>query len=198
VLWSPDTPRRGAGDGNRARVGTGSRSADAKELEARVENIVSSELGGCEGKAHVVGIGEVDLVVIPAIAEVGEDVAAAGRGGFERVGAEHPVAEVDDVDVLLNEDVAGESAVPEPVAQAIFVRAFAFALFLSRGGRVVVTGGGDDFADGAGLEFFVECGDGRSVATLEPYVHALIGLDARGYLEACFACMMSMPTGFSQ
>jgi hypothetical protein len=37
------------------------------------------------------------------------------------MGAEHPVAEVDDVDVLLDQDVSGESAIPEPVAQAVFI-----------------------------------------------------------------------------
>ena len=49
---------------------------------------------------------------------MGEDVAAAGGDGFEGMRAEHPVADVDDVDVLLDQDVAGEGAVPEPVAQA--------------------------------------------------------------------------------
>ena len=69
----------------------------------------------------VVGVGEVDLVVVPAIAGVGEDVAASGGGGLERVSAEEPVAEVDDVDVLFDEDVAGEGTVPEPVAEAVLV-----------------------------------------------------------------------------
>jgi len=32
---------------------------------------------------------------------------------------ERQVAEVDDVDVLLDEDVAGEGTVPEPVAEAV-------------------------------------------------------------------------------
>ena len=61
---------------------------------------------------NVAGIGVVDLVVIPAIAKVGENVAAAGSGGFERMRAQHPVAQVDDVDVLLDQDVAGKRAIP--------------------------------------------------------------------------------------
>ena len=133
---------------------------------------------------HIIGIGVIDLVVIPAVAEVGEDVAAAGRGSFERVRAEHPVAEIDDVDVLFDEDVAGEGAIPEPVAQAVFVGAFAFALLLSGRGRVVVTRGGDDFADGAGLDLFVKCGDGWSVAALEAHIDTLIGLDAFSNFES--------------
>ena len=69
----------------------------------------------------VAGIGEVDLVVVPAVAGVGEDVAASGGGGLERMSAEQPVAEIDDVDVLLDQDVSGERAIPEPVAQAVLV-----------------------------------------------------------------------------
>ncbi len=52
------------------------------------------------------GISEVHLVVVPAVAGVGEDVAASGGCGFEGMSAEQPVAEVDDVDVLLDQDVS--------------------------------------------------------------------------------------------
>ena len=79
----------------------------------------------------VAGIGEVDLVVVPAVAVVGEDIAAAGGSGLERVSAEEPVAEVDDVDVLLDQDVAGERAIPEPVAQAVLVGGRAPVRFFS-------------------------------------------------------------------
>ncbi len=46
-----------------------------------------------------------------------DSVAAACCCGFDGVSTDDPVAEVDDVDVLLDEDIAGEDAVPEPVAQ---------------------------------------------------------------------------------
>ncbi len=55
---------------------------------------------------HVFGVSEIYLVVIPAIAGVGQDVASSGCCCFERVSAEQPVAEIDDVDVLFHEDVA--------------------------------------------------------------------------------------------
>ena len=129
------------------------------------------------------GVGEVDLVVIPAVAGVGEDVAASGGGGFERVGAEHPVAEVDDVDVLLHQDVSGEGAIPEPVAQAVLVGRGAGVDFFFRCGRVVVAGDGGDFAQRAGFDFFRDGGDGRRAAALEADVDALRGLDALGDFE---------------
>ena len=110
-----------AGDLQWAGVGNGRRTVGAEELQSCVEVAVGAELGGRKGEVDVVGIGEVDLVVVPAVAVVGEDVAAAGRGGLERMSAEHPIAEVDDVNILLDENVAGEGAIPEPVAQPVLV-----------------------------------------------------------------------------
>jgi hypothetical protein len=43
---------------------------------------------------------------------------AAGAGSFQRMGFEDPVANVDDVNVLFHDDVAGKSAVVDPIAQA--------------------------------------------------------------------------------
>ena len=89
------------------------------------------KLRGRKRKVHVAGIGEVDLVVIPAVAVVGENVASPGRGRFQRVRAHHPVAQIDDVDVLLDQDVSGERAIPEPVAQPVFIGAGARMRFFS-------------------------------------------------------------------
>ena len=44
-------------------------------------------------------------------------LAAAGAVGLERAGLEQPVADVEDVDVLLDDDVAGERLVEDPVAE---------------------------------------------------------------------------------
>src|ERR1039458_5060723 len=52
---------------------------------------------------------------------MGEDGAASGCGCLERASAEKPVAEIDDVDVLLDENGAGEGSIPEPVAQTILI-----------------------------------------------------------------------------
>src|SRR5271163_4090346 len=106
---------------DRTRVRRRGHAVRAVELESCVESAVSAVLRGGEGESHAVWIKIVDLVVIPAIAGVAERAAAAGGDGFERVRAENPVAEVDDVDVLLDEDVSGERGEPEPVAQAVFV-----------------------------------------------------------------------------
>ena len=65
---------------------------------------------------HVIRIGIDDLVVVPAIAHVREDVSASSCNGFDGMALEDPVADVDNVDVLLHQDVARKHAVPEPIA----------------------------------------------------------------------------------
>src|ERR1700739_3993131 len=92
------------------------------QLEACVEPPIASELGGREGEMNISRISEIHLVVIPAIAGMGQDVAATRGRGLQRVSAEQPVAEIDDVNILLDEDISGERAIPQPVAQAVFVR----------------------------------------------------------------------------
>ncbi len=71
---------------------------------------------------NVSGIGEIHLIVIPAVAGVCKNIAASGGRRLRRVRSEKPVAKIDDMDILLDQDVTGQGAVPEPVAQAVFVR----------------------------------------------------------------------------
>ena len=89
-------------------------------------------------------------------------------------------------------------AIPEPVAQAILVRAFALTLLLGRSRRVVVARDGGDLAQRAGLDLLGDGGDRRGVAALEADIDALIRLYALGDFESLLCLAMSMPTGFSQ
>ena len=161
----------------------------AEETQAGFKHVVVAELLGGEGEADVVGIEVVDLVVIPAVAGVGEDVAAAGGDGLDGMRAKEPVAEIDDVDVLLDKDVAGESAIPEPVAEAVLVVAGADGEFLFRCGRPVVAVDGGDLAEGAGVNLLCDGGDGRSHAALEADIDALRGLDALGDFKSLVSLM---------
>jgi len=67
---------------------------------------------------HVVRVGEHAVEVAPGVAAVGAAPAAAGPHGLHRVRVDQPVGDVDDVAVLLDDDVAREDAVPDPVAEA--------------------------------------------------------------------------------
>ena len=72
---------------------------------------------------HVIRINKVDLVIVPAVAGMSKYIAASSGGGLQRARAEQPVAEIDDMDVLLDEDVARQGPIPEPIAEAVFVGA---------------------------------------------------------------------------
>jgi hypothetical protein len=95
---------------------------------------------------HVVRIGERNLVVVPAVAGVVDDVASAGGDGLKGMRLENPVADVDDMDVLLDQNVTGEIAIPEPVADALLVCGGAGVIVLDGGRRVVIRGDGGDFS----------------------------------------------------
>src|SRR5208283_1613397 len=76
------------------------------------------KLRGAESDFDAIGIME-DHVVIPVdISISGAAQAPAGRGNFPGVRLQNPVANVNDVDVLLHDDVAGKNAVINPIAQA--------------------------------------------------------------------------------
>jgi hypothetical protein len=95
-----------------ASVGYGRRADCAVQPETCVEATILAKLCRRKGEMHVVRVDEVYLVVVPAVAGMREDVAAPGSGGLQGMSAEDPVAEIDDVNILLNKNVAGEGAVP--------------------------------------------------------------------------------------
>ena len=76
------------------------------------------KLRRAEGDVHTIGILKdcvviaVDVAIICRAAEP-----AAGGGSLQRMRLENPVANVDDVNVLLDDDVARERAVVQPVAE---------------------------------------------------------------------------------
>ena len=77
-----------------------------------------AELRGGEADVHVARVGEDAVEVAPAVALVRASGAPAGADRLHRVALQEPVRDVDDVDVLLHDDVAGEGLVVHPVAQA--------------------------------------------------------------------------------
>src|SRR5215467_7477493 len=77
------------------------------------------ELRRAEGDVHVVGIMEDHVVISVDVAIVrGAAQPTAGSGSAQRMVLENPVADVNHMDVLLDNDVAGENAIVDPVAKA--------------------------------------------------------------------------------
>jgi hypothetical protein len=114
---------------------------------------------------------------------MGEDVAAAGGDGLDGMAAEDPVADVDDVDVLLEEDVAGEHAVPEPVAKADFIGGHARPGVVYGCRRVVVGGDAGELAERAGVDAVDDLDEGRRAADLETDIDTGLAVDALGDLK---------------
>ena len=89
--------------------------------------------------------------MVPAVADVGAHLSPAAAGGLHGVGAEEPVRDVQGMNVLLDNDVAGEGLVEDPVPQPRHLRT---------GGRLAaepageVTGPSQErLADEAGEQF---------------------------------------------
>src|SRR6266704_182854 len=67
---------------------------------------------------NAIGIVEQHVVVSIDVTVSGTPRAPAARRSFQRVGLQHPVANVDDVNVLFHDDVSGKNTVINPIAKA--------------------------------------------------------------------------------
>src|SRR6266436_119287 len=77
------------------------------------------ELRGAERHVDIVGIVEEHVVIsVRVTVRRRTPQSASGGGCFQRMPFENPVTDVDYVNVLLDDDVAGKRAVVDPVAQA--------------------------------------------------------------------------------
>src|SRR5207302_4173272 len=76
------------------------------------------ELRGAERDVHAAGITEQDVVIAIAIAVIGGAALASSRGGgLHGMRLEDPVADVDYMNILLDDDVTGEHTVVHPIPQ---------------------------------------------------------------------------------
>src|SRR3989449_6024376 len=134
------------------------------------------KLGGIQADVHVVGIGQQHFEVVPAVAAVGSDLAAAGGRRLQRVPLEDPVADVNHVDVLFHQDVAREHAVIYPVADpALDGRSIQPGGAVDRA-RVVVGLTASDFPERAAMDALRQFDKRRGVSDLESYVQADLAL----------------------
>ena len=110
-----------------------------------------SELCGAESDIDAIQILKDDVIVaIDVAVRGGTSHASTGCGGFERVGVENPIADVDDVDVLFDDDVAREDLVVDPIAESMFFGCSIRPLRPVDVAGEVVGYAADDFSDSAG------------------------------------------------
>jgi len=164
-------------------VGSVGEALRAEEALGDIEEVVLVELGGGEAELDSVGIGEDHLVVVRGVACVLDDLAAALRVGGHWVCPHDPVADVDDVDVLLEKNVAGEVAVEEPVAQAVLIGSRRSTIDHDGGRRVIERRDLRDLSDLARVNAANQLDEGRRGADLEADGHADLAVLAAADLE---------------
>src|SRR5260370_24202092 len=155
-----------APDAQRAFVGRLGGSFGAEEAFGDVPPTLG-KLRGAEGNVDAIGIVKDGVVISVDVAVGRAPLAPASRGSLQGMSLENPVANVDDVNVLLHNDVAGKNAVIQPVAEAtLCVRG------VRPGGPVNVAGeivsfAADDFAKSSSMDTTNHFHKRRAIADLE-------------------------------
>src|SRR5215467_1339673 len=91
---------------------------------------------------------------------------------------EDPVANVDGVNVLFDDDVAGEHAIVNPIAQTAFDGRRVWPRGPVNVGGPVVGFARNDFAERACMDAADHFNKGRTLANLEPHVEVQLSIDA--------------------
>src|SRR5450631_1832175 len=86
---------------NRAGVWRFRETDGSEDALRNIKPIQITELSGGQADVDIAGIGKVHLVVIPRVAEMGKNVASPCSKSLGGMCSKHPVANVDDMDVLL-------------------------------------------------------------------------------------------------
>src|SRR5579863_6582141 len=121
---------------------------------------------------HVIGIRIGNVKVIPTIARVLSYPAPAGARGFKRVRLQHPVAEIYEVNVLVQNDVAGDHTIPEEGANAAFERRRVGITWVERACRLIIGRAASNLAQGAQLHTASQFCKWRCIAALKPDIEA--------------------------
>ena len=97
---------------------------------------------------------------------------AVAADGFHRVALHHPVADIDDVNILLHDDVAGKNAVVDPIAEALLGRSGVRPRRTIDIAREVMSFTTDDVAQRTAMDAADHFHKRGAIADLESYVKA--------------------------
>src|ERR1043166_6861626 len=176
-------PRVVAPDAEWSGVGGDGRTLGAKETLAHVPPALG-ELRGAERHLHAVGIREDGVVVAHAVAVIGGPAAPpGGRADLERMRLQHPIADVDHVNVLLDDDVAREHAVVDPVAEPPFGGRGVGPWRPGDVAREVVRLAAHDVADGARVNAIHQLDERGAVADLKADVERQLAFGSLADLD---------------
>lgn len=100
----------------------------AEDLLRDIEVAVLVELRGTEDWIHLVRISEDHFIVIVDVPAIRNNLAAGSSHSLHGMRAHDPVTNIDHMNILLQQNVARERFVPEPVTQALLVCRHATAI----------------------------------------------------------------------
>src|SRR6266481_1196863 len=171
-------PRLIAPDSERSRVRRLRNAFCAEETLGDIPPAFG-ELRGAERHVDIVGIVEQHVVISVRVAvRSGTPESASGCGCFQRMPFENPVTDVDHVNVLLDDDGAGEGAVINPVAEAaLHGRCLGPGRAIDVAGEIVWFAA-DDVAERAAVNAPDKLAKRKAVADLEADVEAELAIGA--------------------
>src|SRR5665213_1656825 len=97
-------------------------SVRSKQMCRHIEPVVGTKL--CAGKTHVdiFRVCKCDLIVVPRVTGMRNNVSATSSSCLDRMSLQNPIANIDQVNRLLDDDVARQRKVPVPAAYSELVR----------------------------------------------------------------------------
>ena len=144
-------------------------------------------LSGGKGDDDIVGIGVGHIEVVVAVSTVLNHFSTARPGGLDGMALQHPVADIDDVYILFHDDVAGESAIEDPVAQPFLQRrGVGIVRFLQCPG-IVVGQSRTDPSQGSIMDPSRQLNEGWGTPDLKTHVQAEPSLGLPGDLHDVLA-----------
>src|SRR5439155_17824291 len=147
---------------------------DPFTAEEALRNVPPSfiELSGTESDSDVFRIIK-DHIIVPVHVAVGRThFAAPGCHGLGGMTLQHPIADIDRVNVLFHDDIAGKHAVVHPVSDATLFRGGVGPLRPLQLRPEVMRFATTDLAQSPRVDALHHLDKGRSVANLESYVQA--------------------------
>ena len=131
-------------------------------------------------------IRECDLVVIPGISGMRNNISSAGARRLDGVRLQRPVADVDQMNRLLDNDIARQHPIPIPAANSEFIRRHVGHGKIADPRRVIVCGDGANLPQRALLNVPDHLHKRRCASNLEADFQADMSLCALANLEGLF------------
>src|SRR5665213_1643437 len=131
-------------------------------------------------------VGKCNLIVVKRVPGMRNNVSSTSASCLDGMRLKGPVADIDQMDRLFDDNIAGQREIPVPTADSEFVRGHVWHRGITDTGRVVICSDGADFSQGACLNTTDELDEGRRAADLETNFEAHMPLGTFANLQSLF------------